>query len=664
MSISSPAIPSALPSGAAKQDVINELGERVLLLPSLVNRGLEANDRAKYLLTLLQAARTHADKPVEPSSSLRDERLAAGIADEDLDDVVERSRRAEENVYVIPGVRSLHDALAGAVADMLAPLTDAPQHRINPARLDALLGAAPDFDEDRVPGTYIDQIASADRVQGDSLHLLVMDAHRALNRLQLEVATETLEGASVYQLEEDDRPLVAAFMTGLRATAPLKFDHPGLGTTATRAGRRLLIQNDIGQTEGHVIVITVEGLLVTITYTDVHLRRLKFFEAMLDRFPVQWSDAQRRRHVAALGEHHLVTGRHVAPDQASLQAYLEHVGSRLVFLIDWNRARKRLTALVGKNDAVSLLRWAADVDCGHMAFLQLGGERLVYDAVELAAKVPARYGEPLREVLGPGATLDVLRFALRATTDGMRNGKSPQLIRDELRVELLRHLEARHARLFEAAAEHASLVVEAAQALRAALLRLGTADGDAFLRRASQRAAVWEHRADEIVSAVRIAARRVDGDDALANLLTIGDDAIDDLEEALFLLTLLPADAVGAARPVLDVLAGVAVAAAQEHLKALSIARRSGERRETRRPRGLPGCRGPCDESRARRRQRRPPRAGDAHCAGARLPQPAHSRHRVTGHRGRYGRTDALRARPPRPCPRARGDSVNAHPRR
>ena len=176
-----------------------------------------------------------------------------------------------------------------------------------------------------------------------------MDAHRALNRLQEQVALETLEGASVYGLGEDDRPLVVAFMAGVRATAPLKFDHPGLGTTATRADQRLLIQNDIGMTEAHVVVISVEGLIVTLTYTDVHLQRLKFFEALHDSFPVRWSDA-RHRGGATLGDHHLVTGRYEAPDRQSLEAFLRHVGSRLVFLIDWNRARKRLASMVSKKE--------------------------------------------------------------------------------------------------------------------------------------------------------------------------------------------------------------------------------------------------------------------------------------------------------------------------
>jgi uncharacterized protein Yka (UPF0111/DUF47 family) len=208
-----------------------------------------------------------------------------------------------------------------------------------------------------------------------------------------------------------------------------------------------------------------------------------------------------------------------------------------------------------------------------MAFLQLGGERLIYDAVELAAKVPARYGEPLRDVLGPTATLEVVRFALRATAEGLRGGKSQQLIRDELQVELLHHVQAAHARLLESCAEHASLVVETAQALRAALLRLGGAGGHEYLQRAAKRAAAWEHRADEILGGVRVAARRVEGADVLVDLLVTADDAIDDLEEALFVLTWLPAAALGVARPVLDDLAGVAVRAAREHLKALSIAK-------------------------------------------------------------------------------------------
>ena len=50
------------PAAVGKQLAIDELGEPALLVPVLLARALDANDRAKYLLALLQAAR------VEPTS--------------------------------------------------------------------------------------------------------------------------------------------------------------------------------------------------------------------------------------------------------------------------------------------------------------------------------------------------------------------------------------------------------------------------------------------------------------------------------------------------------------------------------------------------------------------------------------------------------------------
>ncbi len=564
----------AAPAGVRKRDVLEELGESTLLLPSLVASGLEANDRAKYFLTLLQAARAHADSPSTVGPSLREERLAAGITDTDLDSVVEGSLRTEEDLYLIPRAARIHRTLIDAIADMLTPLdvarvAGAPDR----ARLEALAADGPDPSSQVVRGAYIDRMTSAERQHGDSLHLLVMDAHRALNRLQVEVAPATIDGASVYGLREEDEGLVSAFMAGLRETAALKFDHPGLTASATRVGERLLIENDLGTTNAHVVVLAIEHLTATLTYTDVHARRLAFFQSMLDGYPITWSGAERRGRGSMLGEHHVAIGRYEAPDRASLEGYLRHVGSRLVFVLDWNRARKRLTPIVGRNDAVSLLRWAADQNLGHMAFLSLGGERLVYDAVERAAKVPARYGEPLSDVLGRDATLAVVRFALRAASEGLRAGKSPLLIRDELRVEVLRHAQASHRRLIDTAAEHASLIVESAQALQTTLVRLGIFEDDDFLTRQAARAAGWEHDADEIVVAQRQAAGRVEGGGTVAALTTMADDAIDLIEEGVFLLTLVPREAIPVVRPILMPLASILVMASREHLKAVEIAR-------------------------------------------------------------------------------------------
>ncbi len=566
------------PPGTVKRQVVEELGVPALLLPSLLTRGLEANDRAKYLLSLLQSARAHADDPSQPWLSLREERMTAGLTDSGLDSVVERTRREGPDLYLVPGAARVHQLLVEAVKEMLAPFDTADFHLedwwLDPGRLDLLLGEAPELSGDRLPGGYIDELTSARRDRGDSMHLLVMDAHRGLLRFQAKIAARSIDGAAVYELAGDDPDLVTAFMAGVHETSPLRFDHPGLGTSATRSGSRLLIQNDLGTTNAHVVVVAVEDLVVTITYSDVHARRLQFFASQFDRFEMRWSHTEARSAPLSLGEYKVTTGSYGAPDREALNTFLRHVGSRLVFVLDWNRARKRLCTFLPTKDAIEVLRWAADANVGHMAWLELGGERLIYDAVELAAKVPARYGEPLIEVLGRDQTLAVTRFALRSAAEGMLTGKSPLLIRDELRVEVLRHVQASQRRLLDASADHASLVVECAQALHSALVRLAGSDGAAFLGRAAQRAASLEHRADEILTGQRQAGRRVEGSDGVTGLTAMADDAIDALEEAVFLLSLLPPAAVGVVRPILEPVAASAVMSAREHFKAVEIARR------------------------------------------------------------------------------------------
>ena len=54
-------------------------------------------------MSLLQVAREHADNPELAVSDLRQERLACGVADGDLDTVVARSRKESPDVYLVPG---------------------------------------------------------------------------------------------------------------------------------------------------------------------------------------------------------------------------------------------------------------------------------------------------------------------------------------------------------------------------------------------------------------------------------------------------------------------------------------------------------------------------------------------------------------------------------
>ena len=106
----------------SKARIVSELGEQELLLPALVNEALAANDRAKYLMTLLQVARERADHPDVPATDLKQERLAYGVSDAELDLVVQGSRKESSNAYFIPAARRIHDMLVVEVDRMMAPL--------------------------------------------------------------------------------------------------------------------------------------------------------------------------------------------------------------------------------------------------------------------------------------------------------------------------------------------------------------------------------------------------------------------------------------------------------------------------------------------------------------------------------------------------------------
>jgi hypothetical protein len=132
-------------------------------------------------------------------------------------------------------------------------------------------------------------------------------------------------------------------------------------------------------------------------------------------------------------------GNYLARNNADLKAYLNHLGSRLVFLIDWNRARKRLQILVPRQDALSLLAWAAAENLGHMAFLKAGGERIIFDALQFVAGGTLTYGITLDELLGREAAVSYLRFILSTCAQGLLAKRPLALIRDEARVELYKY---------------------------------------------------------------------------------------------------------------------------------------------------------------------------------------------------------------------------------
>jgi uncharacterized protein Yka (UPF0111/DUF47 family) len=370
-----------------------------------------------------------------------------------------------------------------------------------------------------------------------------MDLHKALNRLAAAHAEEVLAGAHVSALLPEDRPAVEAFMRGVQATEKLKFGHPGLGTTATRAGGRLTIQNDIGETDAHVVVITVEADAVTVIYTDNHLPRAKFFTGLFRNVPVQWSGLERKS-APALPDNaafYLITGRYAFDSSKRRDAFLETVGASLVFLIDWNKARKVLREWVSNVDAIRILEWAARHRAGHRGFLQLGGAELVASAVHHAAPSRIGFGERLDQTLGRDAAVDFLKTVLRVSAEALLQGSSVRLARDRIEAALVGHLQRvdrtllavmiRQAGLAREIAAHIALFVAERQAHR-------PFDCAALTERARR----IEEKADRIAIEARSEIVRLDATRGIELLINQMENAIDELEQAAFVASLVPGE--------------------------------------------------------------------------------------------------------------------------
>jgi uncharacterized protein Yka (UPF0111/DUF47 family) len=558
---------------ADKIRIIEELGESELLLPGIVNKALAANDRIKYYFTLLQTARNRADHPRQEIFSLKVEREDAGETDILLDGVVAGTVKSA-GIYRVPYLRKILSSVQSCMHDMVYPFEvqhtdDGKEFR---KRVDALLEQFPQGDGDIISGEIINAITSGDISTGDSLHLLVMDLHKLLNRLQADLSRESISGAMTYSLRPEDRPPVQSFMDGLHRTEPLKFGHPGLGTTATRINDRVVIQNNIGLTDAHVLVVKVEGTVVTVTYTDIHMQRLQFFQSLFEKWSMKWEDTLSRKGPKTFEKkmYHLSSGRYTGKDEKDRDEFLSYLGSRIVFLIDWNRARKSLRNFLPNKDTISVLKWAADNDAGHLGYLSLGGEVTIYEALDLAAKAPLRYGEPLHRILGREKTTEYFIWVLRTASNGLIREQSVALIKDEIRAEMLRFFRSAHEGLRGLSEEHATYLVEVAEVVRDSLIHASRGKETDFITRSARRAKRWESQADAIVSKIRTLSQRMEKEEYFIGLITASDDALDSLEEAAFFITLTAPHK--GARPVIQRLTGLAELAlrgSQELLKAI-----------------------------------------------------------------------------------------------
>ena len=545
-----------------------------MLLPGLVNSALVANDMIKYYFTLLQTAKAKAEHPAMEFPDLKIERITVGEKDTELDNVVASSIKLDTGQLIIPQSDRIIRSICDCTEEMILPfaVSDLMLEETFSSRFEALFKSLPEPDSNNITGEDISRITSGDRGGDDSFHILVMDLHKALNRLQETIAEEIIDGASTYMLSDDDKVLVKAFMRGLNRTSPLKFGHPGLGTTATRSGQKLLIQNDIGETDAHVMVIDVQGMEVSLTYTDVHMPRLLFFQSLFDSFGVEWEDTLSKSGRERFQDNifHLSVGKYSASGTAKLEEFLEHLGSRIVFLIDWNRARKQLRNFMRNRDCIQVLKWAADNEKGHRGFLVLGGEQLIFESLEVASKIPMRYGEPLYQVIGGERTMEFFKWVLEKSATRLLEKQTHLFIQDEIKAELLRYFHSAHQDLMELCSNHASLMVEMATTVHNMLLHVQYGEDQELIKRSATRAKKGEKDADDLVNRVRSLSRRIEVAEFFTSLIMIADDVVDYLEEAAFMTT-VAIDSVRSEdiRKCLCSMSEISLKGCQEFLKAL-----------------------------------------------------------------------------------------------
>lgn len=561
-----------------KGEIVVALGQTGLLVPARIRSALSANNRIKFMLTVLQAAQSHAVDPTGAATDLAPDFPAADMSNARYLIDLPASAWREGDRLRSPFLDKLLKALGEDICQMERPFEGRADHesRALLARVDIWRRWLEEREGEGLQDSAVAALTTGKRGGEDTFHILVMDLHKAINRLAAQISDETIDGAHVWSVEADDRPRISAFMRGLNRTRALKFDHVGLDTAATRDGARLLIQNDIGTNDAHVLVIEITGKAVSLTYSDLHDQRFAFFRDILAEVGAVWSDVSRQQTAGLNDDANYIVGkaRFETADDEALDRALEALGARIVFLIDWNRARKRLNRLVGKAVARDVLGSAARLETGHMGWLLAGGETLVFGAMEALGPDHFRIGDRLDQVMGEAEAKAFLIDVLAHAKDAMTRRAPHSEIADQTRLLLLRRM-SRHVSEFNLLEEHGSLCHALAEAIRDALLHRTERDEKAAGKLAA-RAKSWERKADHLVIHLREETARNARRKSFLDLIEEADDIADAFEEAIFNLSLIAAGHGkawnGAVRAAMSGLADKALDATQDHVRALRIA--------------------------------------------------------------------------------------------
>ena len=424
-----------------KIDIIKEIGEYNLLLPQLIQKGLAAGDKSRYYLNLLISAIEHADNSEIRKDSLAELRVGVGIRDEQYDTVIYESSVSPEGIYYIPKIDEIKKGLSRAINSMISPFRQETAYS-NPeifSRAESLLSA---FCMDDNPLTRDDPRINL-LIEGyadDNFLNLIRATEDLLIPLREAMTPEDVYGSTTYLVEPEDIYLIRSFMIGLNRTESLRFEHPGLGTTAIRAGASLLILNEIGMTDYNFLILTITGVTISIQYFDPHISRISFFKNLMHPYPVFWREILSR-NIRGNDQSrllHTVSGEFSARSQEELLMCLSHISSHIVFLIEWNRARKALKPFLSGNDVLKVLQKAVKRNVGHRAFLIAGGERLINEVLDSYPQISMRYGDTLSDVLGPADAVEFCISVLEISNRYVSQNLPKIQLHEDIRTELVR----------------------------------------------------------------------------------------------------------------------------------------------------------------------------------------------------------------------------------
>jgi hypothetical protein len=224
-----------------KARILQRLGQSEVLLPARIAEGLAANDRAKVRMSALQAAATRAANPAAARDDFAAECATSGVNAAEIGAMVATAHGSDPDGIAASGLAAQITALFRDIGTMIDAVAAADSQSGAEAtkRLSALKSRIP-LERDAIEAARIAELSALPADGSDTAHRLVMDLHKALNRLAAACAEEDIAGARAYGLTAGDRPVIEASMRGLAR----KFDHPGLDTTVMRSGSRLVIQND------------------------------------------------------------------------------------------------------------------------------------------------------------------------------------------------------------------------------------------------------------------------------------------------------------------------------------------------------------------------------------------------------------------------------------